>query len=43
MKNLRWFEDEFENAEEEIFDPLSGYNSVMTEFNEDFMFIFWIL
>ena len=27
------FEDEFGNAEEEIFDPLSGYNSVMTEFN----------
>ena len=30
------FEDEFENAEEEIFDPLSGYNSVMTEFNDGF-------
>ena len=30
------FEDEFGNAEEEIFDPLSGYNSVMTEFNDGF-------
>ncbi len=30
------FEDEFENSEEEIFDPLSGYNSVMTEFNDGF-------
>ena len=30
------FEDEFENAEEEIFDPLSGYNSLMTEFNDGF-------
>ena len=30
------FEDEFENAEEEIFDPLSGYNSVMTEINDGF-------
>ena len=30
------FEDEFENVEEEIFDPLSGYNSVMTEFNDGF-------
>ena len=30
------FDDEFENSEEEIFDPLSGYNSVMTEFNDGF-------
>ena len=30
------FEDEFKNAGEEIFDPLSGYNSVMTEFNDGF-------
>ncbi len=30
------FEEEFESAEEEIFDPLSGYNSVMTEFNDGF-------
>ena len=30
------FEDEFESAEKEIFDPLSGYNSVMTEFNDGF-------
>ena len=30
------FEDEFESAEKEIFDPLSGYNTVMTEFNDGF-------
>ena len=30
------FEDEFERAEAEIFDPLSGYNTVMTEFNDGF-------
>ena len=30
------FEDEFESGDEEIFDPLSGYNSVMTEFNDGF-------
>ena len=30
------FEDEFESAEKEIFDPLSGYNTVMTQFNDGF-------
>jgi phospholipid-binding lipoprotein MlaA len=30
------FEDEFAASEEEVFDPLSGYNSVMTEFNDGF-------
>ena len=30
------FEDEFESAEKEIFDPLSGYTTVMTEFNDGF-------
>ena len=30
------FEDEFESAEKEIFDPLSGYSTVMTEFNDGF-------
>ena len=30
------FEDEFESTEKEIFDPLSGYNTVMTEFNDGF-------
>ena len=30
------FEDEFGDAEKEVFDPLSGYNSVMTEFNDGF-------
>ena len=30
------FEDEFSDSEEEIFDPLSGYNIVMTEFNDSF-------
>ena len=28
------FDDEFENEEENIIDPLSGYNSVMTTFND---------
>lgn len=28
------FEDEFEDEKEEIFDPLSGYNRVMTSFND---------
>ncbi|MCH2269444.1 MAG: VacJ family lipoprotein [SAR324 cluster bacterium] len=30
------FEDEFSASEKEVFDPLSGYNSVMTEFNDGF-------
>jgi len=30
------FEDEFAAAEEEVFDPLSGYNRVMTGFNDGF-------
>ena len=30
------FEDEFGDAENEVFDPLSGYNSVMTNFNDGF-------
>ena len=30
------FEDEFESGEQEIFDPLSGYNSVMPEFTDGF-------
>ncbi len=30
------FEDEFESGDEEIFDPLSGYNTMMTEFNDGF-------
>jgi len=30
------FDDEFESSEGELFDPLSGYNSVMTEFNDGF-------
>ena len=29
-------DDEFDESEEELFDPLSGYNSVMTEFNDGF-------
>jgi len=30
------FDDEFESSGEELFDPLSGYNRVMTEFNDGF-------
>ncbi|MBC8258652.1 MAG: VacJ family lipoprotein [SAR324 cluster bacterium] len=30
------FEDEFGTAEQEVFDPLSGYNRVMTDFNDGF-------
>ena len=30
------FEDEFSASDKEIFDPLSGYNSVMTAFNDGF-------
>lgn len=30
------FEDEFGDAEKEVFDPLSGYNIVMTNFNDGF-------
>ena len=30
------FEDEFATAEQEVFDPLSGYNRVMTGFNDGF-------
>jgi len=30
------FEDEFAAAEEEVFDPLGGYNRVMTGFNDGF-------
>ena len=30
------FEDEFTASEQEIFDPLSGYNRVMTGFNDSF-------
>ena len=32
------FEDEFSASEKEIFDPLSGYNRVMTGFNDVFYF-----
>lgn len=37
-ENSDGFEDEFEDefAEEEVFDPLSGYNRVMTSFNDTF-------
>ena len=34
------FEDEFGAAEKEVFDPLSGYNGVMTEFNDGFYVYF---
>jgi len=34
------FEDEFGDAEKEVFDPLSGYNRVMTEFNDGFYVYF---
>ena len=34
------FEDEFGDAEKEVFDPLSGYNGVMTEFNDGFYVYF---
>ena len=30
------FDEEFESSQGEVFDPLSGYNSVMTEFNDGF-------
>ena len=32
------FEDEFAASEQEVFDPLSGYNRVMTGFNDRFYF-----
>ena len=35
------FEDEFGAAEKEVFDPLSGYNRVMTDFN-DSLYV-WVL
>ena len=35
------FEDEFGAAENEVFDPLSGYNRVMTDFN-DSLYV-WVL
>ena len=35
------FEDEFGAAEKEVFDPLSGYNRVMTDFNDN-LYV-WVL
>ena len=32
------FEDEFADSGQEVFDPLSGYNRVMTGFNDGFYF-----
>ncbi|MDP7622381.1 MAG: VacJ family lipoprotein, partial [SAR324 cluster bacterium] len=34
------FEEEFGSSGEEVFDPLSGYNGVMTEFNDGFYVYF---
>ena len=34
------FEEEFGSSVEEVFDPLSGYNGVMTEFNDGFYVYF---